>query len=117
MVDFDKSGMIKYDEFIAATVDIGKFCTKEKLEAVLKMFDFDNDNFIKPEDICRSFTSIGEEITLEQASAMITKYDSDNNFLLDLDEFKQMLLYNPETPKLIKNAFSSRIDNKIKVTD
>ena len=44
MVDFDKSGIIKYDEFIAATIDIGKFCTKEKVEAAFKMFDFDNDH-------------------------------------------------------------------------
>jgi hypothetical protein len=27
MVDFDKSGTIKYDEFLAATIDVGKFMT------------------------------------------------------------------------------------------
>lgn len=34
MVDFDQSGNIKYDEFLTATVDVGKFITKESLNNI-----------------------------------------------------------------------------------
>jgi Ca2+-binding EF-hand superfamily protein len=71
MIDFDQNGTIKYDEFLTATVDVGKFMTSNNINSIFSIFDFDNDGFITPENIVQSFTNIGEVISIEEAKAII----------------------------------------------
>ncbi|MBM3455528.1 MAG: hypothetical protein FJX80_10315 [Bacteroidetes bacterium] len=79
MVDFDGSGNIKYDEFLIAALDVGKFMTKANVLANFKMFDFDDDGSITAENIVSSFTNIGEKISIEEAAAIIKTHDRNND--------------------------------------
>ena len=102
MVDFDKSGTIKYDEFLAATVDIGKFMTRGNIKATFQIFDFDDDGHITPENIVQSFTNICEIITIEEATAIIRQHDSNNDLKICIEEFKAMLTFNKKCEEEIK---------------
>lgn len=41
-VDYDLNTQINYSEFIAATIDLKKVLTKEKLQAIFNQFDVDH---------------------------------------------------------------------------
>ena len=41
-VDYDLNTQINYSEFIAATIDLNKVLTKEKLQAIFNQFDVDH---------------------------------------------------------------------------
>ena len=41
-IDYAGNAKINYSEFIAATLDVSKFLTEEKLEGIFSAFDMDN---------------------------------------------------------------------------
>lgn len=45
-IDNDDNGKINYSEFIAATIDVRKYLTKPRIEAIFKSFDVDDDDMI-----------------------------------------------------------------------
>ena len=63
MVDYDENGKIEYTEFLAATVDINKHLTKEKIALLFLQFDVDNTGRINSENLKRAFTKLGQTLT------------------------------------------------------
>ena len=47
-LDYKKNGVINFTDFITATIDIKKFLTPEKLEAIFNTFNIDNLEAITP---------------------------------------------------------------------
>lgn len=54
-VDYRGNGKINYSEFLAATIQLPKVLTEEKLYALFKHFDTDDTEFITAENIREAF--------------------------------------------------------------
>ena len=50
-IDNNEDGQINYSEFFAATIDVNKFMTEEKLQAIFHLFDTDGCGKINPKDM------------------------------------------------------------------
>ena len=50
-MDIKKNGKINYSEFIAATLDVQKYMTDERLMEIFKHFDVDDTNYISRDNI------------------------------------------------------------------
>lgn len=55
--------MINYSEFIAATIDIKKYLTTARVEALFKSFDVDDTNEIDASNLKNAFTKLGKAIS------------------------------------------------------
>jgi calcium-dependent protein kinase len=62
-IDNDNNGKINYSEFIAATIDIKKYLTKARVEALFKSFDVDDTNEIDATNLKNAFTKLGKAIS------------------------------------------------------
>ena len=91
-LDYNKNGKINFTDFIAATVDIRKLLTPEKLEAIFKTFDVDSSGIITPAQVGDAFSKFGREISQAELMEMFKEHDTDGEAGLSLLEFKQMML-------------------------
>ena len=62
-LDYAKDQRISYSEFIAASIDVSKFLTKEKLEALFTTFDVDNSGQITAKNLKDGFSKFNRDIT------------------------------------------------------
>ena len=62
-IDYQGNNQINYSEFLAATIDISKFLTDDKLSALFKTFDIDDTGYITKENLKDSFSKLNREIT------------------------------------------------------
>lgn len=62
-LDYAKNSKISYTEFIAASIDVSKFLTKEKLDALFNTFDVDNTGEITAKNLKSAFTKFNREIS------------------------------------------------------
>ena len=51
---------------MAATIDVSKFLTSEKLEAIFKTFDINNSGELTAEDFKIAFSKFGKELSNEE---------------------------------------------------
>ena len=91
-IDNDSNGKINYTEFIAATLDIRKYLTNERVEALFKSFDVDDNDVIEPANIKDAFTKLGKDVTDEDIKTIMMMHDENGDGKISLEEFKNMLL-------------------------
>lgn len=76
-IDYADNHKINYSEFIAATMDVKRFLTAEKLEAIFNSFDVDGSGKITPQNIKDAFSKFGREISDEEINTILAKHDLD----------------------------------------
>ena len=91
-LDYNHNGKINFTDFIAATTDVRKYLTPEKLEAIFKPFDVEGSGIITPPQIEDAFSKFGREISQTELIEMFKEHDTDGEPGLSLQEFKQMML-------------------------
>ena len=57
--DYNEDGLINYHEFIAATIPIDKYLTKERMESLFQKFDVDDTEKISRTNFADAFTKLG----------------------------------------------------------
>ena len=62
-LDYARNGKINFTEFLAATIDVKKFLTDERLEALFSTFDIYNKGVITTQDIRIAFSKFGREVS------------------------------------------------------
>ncbi|OMJ87450.1 hypothetical protein SteCoe_10870 [Stentor coeruleus] len=89
-VDSDKSGQIDYTEFLKATINYKKVCTKENLLRAFKFFDEDGNGTIEYSELSSALTD-GAMITQELIQELMSQVDTNQDGKIDLDEFESLL--------------------------
>lgn len=87
-VDTDQNGAINFNEFIAATLDVGIYKDYHKLEKAFKFFDKDHDGSIDEKELKSSLA--GKEfkhIDTKIFSNALDESDGDKNGSVDFQEF------------------------------
>ena len=59
-VDYAGNGKINYSEFLAATIEIKRVLSEDKLWALFKYFDTDNSGIITPTNLKEAFAKTGK---------------------------------------------------------
>lgn len=106
-MDYAGNGKINYSEFLAATVELKKVLTYDRLWALFKYFDTDNSGYITPANLREAFAKSGKMLSKEEMSQILELHDLEKNGVLSFDEFRQifftkeskdMLPQNPANP-------------------
>ena len=91
-LDYAKDDRISYTEFIAASIDVSKFLTKEKLEALYNTFDVDNTGSITTKNLKDAFSKFNRDITDHEIQDIIKHHDIDKNGVIKFHEFEKMMM-------------------------
>lgn len=91
-IDNDDNGLINYSEFIAATINVRKYLTKPRIEALFKSFDVDDNDEIDATNLKNAFTKLGKAISDEDVRTIMQEHDVNKDGKISLQEFEQMLL-------------------------
>ena len=95
-LDADGNKMINYSEFLAATIQIKTILTHQRLEALFSQFDVEGNNQLTKENIVDVMRKFGKEISAEEIEEILKKHDTSHDGIIQFDEFKSMLLAEPE---------------------
>jgi Ca2+-binding EF-hand superfamily protein len=81
-----------------STIDLDKFLTEDKINAIFNCFDIDHSGSLNFQSIKNAFTKFGKEISDDEVMKIIKKHDNDGSCSIDYEEFKNMmtLLKNPK---------------------
>jgi calcium-dependent protein kinase len=90
-VDTDGNGYIDYSEFIAASMNRKKLLSKNNLNLAFQSFDVDGSGTITIDEI-RAILGGVTDTTDEIWNQIIAEVDADGNGLIDLKEFKEMMV-------------------------
>lgn len=94
-IDTDKSGVINYTEFLAATIDKSLYLQEEKLTQAFKVLDKDNSGQISVKEIEEALNIESEEEKKELEES-IMKFDINLDGEIDLKEFCLMMGFKKE---------------------
>jgi calcium-dependent protein kinase len=61
-IDYAGNGKINYSEFLAATIEVPRVLTQDKLLALFKYFDTDNSGYITPANLREAFAKTGKTL-------------------------------------------------------
>ena len=70
-MDYHNNKKINYSEFLAATIDVRRFLTHDRLRAVFNQFDTDGSGKITEENIYLAMQKLGKEIDRQEVREMI----------------------------------------------
>jgi len=94
-LDTDRSGMIEYKEFLAATLDKRQYLQHDALWSAFCVFDRNGDGKISLQELKAVFEdeSVGNVLSANEQSAeqIMKEVDSDGNGEIDFDEFMNMM--------------------------
>ena len=90
-VDIDRSGYIDYSEFLMASSKRETLLNEQNLELAFKIFDRSNTGNIGADDL---YDVLGELVEGSKLGweELIRSVDKDGNGLIDIYEFKEMML-------------------------
>jgi len=88
-IDTDKTGIINYSEFLAATIEKQIYIKEDKLLQAFKVFDQDKSGKISAKDISKIIKSEDEQI--EDIVDDIKKFDLNGDGEIDYFEFCNMM--------------------------
>ena len=91
IMDFNKNGIIEYDEFIRMCIPREKLFTEENLENAFLLFDKDKKGFITPQeiiDIIQANRNISDEVKQEFKEEILEVADE----IIDCREFKNLMI-------------------------
>jgi len=89
-IDTDKSGVINYTEFLAATIQKQVYHKEEKLMQAFRCFDQDKSGRISLKEIAKVIKSEQDE-DLELLEDEIKRFDLNGDGEIDYDEFCSMM--------------------------
>eukprot|EP01017_Pseudomicrothorax_dubius_P047573 TRINITY_DN8567_c0_g1_i2.p1 TRINITY_DN8567_c0_g1~~TRINITY_DN8567_c0_g1_i2.p1 ORF type:complete len:346 (-),score=67.45 TRINITY_DN8567_c0_g1_i2:161-1198(-) len=89
-IDANNNGGIDYSEFVSATINRQSLLSRQRLEAVFKMFDKDGNGFITKEELMEFFSK--SSIPEDQWTLIISEIDQNGDGQISLKEFKEMML-------------------------
>eukprot|EP01066_Platyproteum_vivax_P013643 Platyproteum_vivax@DN6161_c0_g1_i3.p1 len=92
-IDMDGSGKIEYSEFVAATLDRGRYAEESVAKASFDVLDLDNDGIISRIDLQRVLGT--EEIVdtngIQKVYEMIRQADLNEDGQIDFEEYMRMM--------------------------
>jgi len=92
-VDNNNSGSIDYTEFVMATMNRQKMLSKERLEAVFKLFDKDGNGYLTADELKEIFNpGNAKEIDEKVWTDLINEVDQNGDGKISYKEFKDMML-------------------------
>jgi calcium-dependent protein kinase len=92
-VDNNGSGALDYTEFVMATINRQKLLSKERLEAVFKLFDKDGNGYLTADELREIFNpGNAKEIDERVWSDLIKEVDQNGDGKISYKEFKDMML-------------------------
>uniref|UniRef100_A0A383VCA4 non-specific serine/threonine protein kinase n=1 Tax=Tetradesmus obliquus TaxID=3088 RepID=A0A383VCA4_TETOB len=89
-VDLDGNHTLDFQEFLTATVFLGKLQRRENLMAAFQHFDTDGSGFISEEELLEALQKEG--VSAAAIQSLLSEVDRDNNCRIDYDEFARMML-------------------------
>ena len=105
-LDFDKTGKIRYGEFLAAAMDTNKVLEKNSLRVAFNKLDKDNSGFISVSNLIQIAGKVyGEDVI----SKSLKEFDIKANGVIDFEEFLALMD--------AKDVESSRKENTAKLSD
>ena len=87
-VDIDKSGVLDYTEFLAATLETMGNIEENRIAEAFDRLDEDSSGFISFENLRKI---LGRHYTKEKVDQFISEADADNDGQISYEDFKQML--------------------------
>ena len=88
--DLDGDGVIDYEEFLAATVQMSKLNKEENLRKAFEHFDADNSGYITRDELESSLSKM-EGLDAGQIELILADVDKDNDGKIDYEEFCTMM--------------------------
>lgn len=67
-LDNNENNKIDYTEFIMSTIDLDKFLTEDKINAIFNCFDLDHSGSLNFLSIKNAFTKFGKEISDDEVN-------------------------------------------------
>lgn len=89
-IDLDGNGVVDYEEFLAATVNMSNVHTDEKMMRAFAHFDSDNSGYITKDELVVGLKEYGN--TDWQIEQIIREVDKDQDGRIDYEEFCDMML-------------------------
>jgi len=89
LIDTDKSGVINYSEFLAATIEQQIYHKEEKLLQAFRVFDQDKSGKISAKEVAKIIKTEDDE--LENLEEEIKKFDLNGDGEIDYYEFCHMM--------------------------
>lgn len=89
-VDSDRNGIIDYEEFIKATIDVAKVESKEVLRKTFQMFDKDSNGYISAEEL----RLVLESAELDEGvdwPELLKEADTNGDGVIDMMEFEMLI--------------------------
>jgi len=96
-IDSDRSGVIDYTEFIAATIERNAYIKEDACWAAFRTFDLDGDGVITKEELRHILTGESDNTKLKKVvgdhtlAEMISEVDENGDGQIDFDEFMAMM--------------------------
>jgi calcium-dependent protein kinase len=104
--DIDGNGIIDYEEFVAATINLNKLEREENCLQAFKHFDRDGSGFITADEVEAALQGMGKSDG-EDVTGMIKQYDSNNDGKIDYAEFVSMLRKGNDNLKQASSFFKT----------
>lgn len=89
-IDVDGNGVIDYNEFIAATMNVNKLENEEQLVKAFEHFDTDNSGYITRDELMEALTKYGN--VDENIEQILRDVDKDGDGRIDYGEFRSMMV-------------------------
>ena len=89
-MDYAGNGKINYSEFLAATIEIKRVLSEDKLWALFKYFDTDNSGIITPVNLKEAFAKTGKILTDKDIDYIMELHSFIDNGGLNFEEFKMV---------------------------
>jgi Ca2+-binding EF-hand superfamily protein len=91
-VDIAGTGIINYHEFLAATFNVDKYATRERIASLFQKFDIDGSHIITTTTLRDAFTKLGHNLTEQEVDEILDEHDIDHNRQIGFEEFRAMVL-------------------------
>ena len=106
--DIDGNGEISYSEWLAASGDMKKLITDEKLNTAFKFFDKDDNGQISVEEL-KEVLGVKKKLVEEKVwNEMISEADQNGDGQISLQEFKNMM------SKLVESRLAPQMSKQAK---
>lgn len=91
LIDSDKSGVIDYTEFIAATMESSFQYREDLCWSAFRVFDVNGDGKITVKELQQSLKTAEIEMPEDKVKEIIAEFDLNKDGVIDFDEFCNMM--------------------------
>ncbi|ELT87912.1 hypothetical protein CAPTEDRAFT_133948, partial [Capitella teleta] len=90
--DHDRDGEVNFADFVAYVKEHEK-----SLKLSFEKLDHNRDGFLDADEIVIAFKNMGVNIDRVEAKRLVTRMDRDETLLINYDEWRAFLLFNPSS--------------------